>query len=336
MATLSRTRIKKALFKVEGTYGSDPSPAGGTDDVLLINSDDPVRPDFEAIQVRPHGSSFTHTIKDIIGKRKVGVTVSALMQGAGILPVGTAVPAVNGFTGLMALWKAARCTVTAENSDTVHIRPSTIAALQSVYGKIEEDGILWTIAGMYGNMRMSGGPGQPGVLCQFTGTGKYTEPADSTISGFVGPDRSEPFLGVTASITPSLGNAYDPGDGLVLDNFTFDTGTTINDVDDVTEATGLDRLLMTDARPTAQLVIAQDGGNTANLDFDEIYGDLTSRTVHGLSIAWGTTPNRVTLAVPTAQLLNAQPGSKNGYKILTLDYKCQHATAETEWNITIT
>ena len=335
-AQLSRTRIKPALFKAETTYGTDPTLAGGTDDVTLINSDDPIKPDFEGIPVRPHGASFTHTIKDIIGKRKTRVDCSFLMQGASVLPVTTTVPAVNGFTGNMAAWKSCGCTVTAAASTTVTIKPSTVAALESVYTKIEENGILWAIAGMYGNIRMSGGTGQPGVVCAYSGTGKYIEPTKATVSGFVGPDRSEPALSVTASITPSGGSAYNAADGLILDNFTLDLGTQVNDVDDITEATGLEKLLFTDRRPTMQVVIAQDAHDTSALDFDEIFGDLTGRVVHAVSIAWGTTPNLFTLAGPTAQLINATPGSKNGYKTLTLDYFLQHATAETEWSITIT
>jgi hypothetical protein len=178
--TLSRQRIAPVIAKVEATYGTDPIPAGGTDDVLTIDTPVPYNPMFETFEFRPHGSTFTRQL-DIIGQRVGEFDVQFLLQGSGTR--GTA--AINGFAGLGALLQCCAMTQTVNGGTSIVFTPSTIAAMKSTSIQMESNGALNEINGAQGNLTIRG-DSRTAPTCRVRGMGLYVAPSLGSISGWTG------------------------------------------------------------------------------------------------------------------------------------------------------
>jgi len=329
MATLSKERNVKVLAEVEATYNTSPTLAGGTDDVTVVDSPNPVTPNFGVVSQRPHSDSFTYTTKDQITTQLWNVALQFMMQGSTSRTGNT----VNGFKGLSALLQSSGMTETV-GADIV-FTPSAMSALKSAYCTVDTDGILHTIGGMVGNTIFRGSPETAGVICSYTGAGMYTAPTLATTSGYVGPDRAQPFRSITGGIKPSGGTLYNPAAGLCFDSFEFNRGFSNANVICAGASTGIAKIEGNDAMPTLQLIMALEKSATAGvLDYTDLYSDLTSRVDHWVQFQYGSGTNIVQFDFPTAQLLNIVPGVKNGYRIVTCTYKIRHATANSEFSIT--
>lgn len=331
MATASLSRFVTCVAKVEGTYATDPTLAGGTDDVTLIDSSDPIGMNQQVIRVQPHRSSFTHNVKDMAGRTLWDVTLQGVLQGSGSLGA-----VANGWTGQSALFQSAGFTQTVNAGTSLVLTPSTRSAQKSAYIKLELDGVLHTIAGCYGDLDIFGSVDLGKVRWQYRGTGLYSAPTAASISSVTAPDRAESCLGMTATITPSDGSAYAYADGLYLDGFRYKVNAASAPVDALNASYGVARMLYVDRAPTLELTVVLDTAS-ATLDYVDTYGDVLDSTVtHNISILWGTSPNKFKLLWPTAQLVSVgRPTTKKGYRVQTLSYKVMHATAETESTFTI-
>lgn len=335
MATLSTSRLVAMVAKVEATYGADPTLAGGTDDVTLIDSENPVSVDIGVQGVQPHTSAFTKTAKRLITTQLQ--TVRA--QGKFNYPAALAT-VDNGWNGQSALFQSCGITVTAgtPGSGNMTLAPSTKAALKSTYAKIEMDGVVHSVAGMYGtSLEISADTGSNVVpRWTYSGMGLYAEPAIGTISSVTAPDRAASILDATCGITPSGGSAYNEADGLILDSFRLRIPVSVGQVNSVLAPTGISRLLHTDRDPMFEVTLAMDLNDSANLDYEDIHGDLIGSTDHALNILWGSSPGKFEITIPTAQLVGiSAPSTKNGYRIITLTYNLRHATANSEWEMQV-
>ena len=325
--TISRSRCAPILAKVETTYGTDSAPAGNTDDVLAHDSFTPVGVDVRMVNPgTAHGTSLTQR-QDIPTRRLARISFKFPMIGSG--SAGSI--AVNGFRGGDALLQSARMKRLTVATTSLTYSPQAFKSEDSVTIWAEMDGVLHKLTGVYGNVTFSGNA-QGFVECRYEGVGEYAVPTAASISSWTGGSLTgEAFVGATTTYTGS-GSAVDP----VFDSFTFATNNVISEVDDADDANGMLRLLITDAAPTLQTVIALDADATGTPPYPALYDDLVDPTTQSVSIAWGTTPNLITMAFPEAQLTNVTPSSKNGYNIVTLDHKLTHTTANSEFSIAIT
>lgn len=334
MATPSIGRFVAVAAKVEGSYNDGTTTAaGGTDDVTIIDSSDPVGLNEQVITVQPHRSSFTQNVADMAGRSLWDVSLQGLVQGSG-----AAGAVANGFTGMSALWQAAGFTQTLNAGTSIVFTPSTYAAQKSVALKIETHGGFHSILGAYGDLEIFGSTALGKARWMWRGTGLYNAtPTLATLSGVTAPDRAESILGATAIITPSDGSAYNLAGGFWVDSFRYRVNAQPVPVEALNATTGgVARLLYVDRAPTLDLTLVCEMGTT-NLDYADLYGDKLHATVrHALSLTWGTTPNQFAMSWPTMQLRTiGKPTNKNGYRVQTLSYKVMHATAESESTFTI-
>lgn len=338
MATLSTSRLVAAVAKVESTYGDaigTTNPAGGTDDVTIIDSENPIAVQIGTQRVQPHTSSFTKTAKDLITSQLAQVSMQGLMQGPATLAT-----VDNGWNGLSAILQSCGMTVSVgtPGSGNITLTPSTKAALKSIGTKVDMDGVVHSLTGVYGTALTITGDTGANVKPRwsYTGLGLYEEPAIGTISGVTAPDRAYSCLGATCSITPSAGSAYNSANGLILDSFSLSISPTVGQVTDVLDSTGVNRLLHVNRDPTLSVTIAIDLNDSANLDYEDWHGDLIGSTDHAVNILWGTNPGKWEITVPTAQVIGISPPStKNGYRVQTYTYNLRHATANSEWEMIV-
>lgn len=336
MATLSRSRLVSCIAKSESSWGSDASPAGGTDDVTVIDSENPWSPNIESTSIRPHTASFTKQVKNVIGAQLAGVSLQGLMQG----PATKGTPD-NGTNGMIALWKSAglhNTNTTGGANDVVTWTPATKAQAVSATVEMDLDGYVCQVLGCFGSsLELFGDTGANAKpRWRYTGVGKYVEPAIGTISSVAAPDRATSALGGTASITPSGGSAYTCASGLVLNSWNIRFNSTIGSVRSVCESTAIKELIYADRTAQMTLQLAVDVNDSANLDIEDIHGDLIAQTTHLVTLTWGTDPYAWKINVPTAELMSISPPSTvDGYRVITVTYDLFHATANSEITIAV-
>lgn len=335
MATLSTARLVAAIAKSESTYGTDSSPAGGTDDVTIIESENPWSANIGTVRIQPHRKSFTHPAKDLITRQLADVRMSGLFQGPttrGVLD--------NGTSGMVALFKAAgvHAALTTGANGVVTLTQATKAQTVSATVKLDLDGMTCNVLGMLGNGLeiFADVTSNPKPRWSLTGVGLYAAPVIGTIGSVVAPDRAISILGGSASITPAGGSAYNCADGLILDSWRLRFAPAAGVVESMCSATGVDSLISTDRNPMLECTIAVDTNDSANLDIEDVYADLVGSSEHAVALQWGADPYLTRLTAATAQVVSiAGPTTKNGYRVITLNYKLYSATPEGEFALVI-
>lgn len=326
----SRTRIAPVMAEVEATLGTDPTPVAGTDDLLTFDSAVPWSLDVNRFELRPHGNSFTRGL-DVIAQRFGRVRFRSLLQGSGTRGTET----INGYKGLSACLQACGMTETATPATSIVLAPSTVAALKTSTLWVNHAGFIHKLNGCVGNVVMSGNP-RGAIECDFDFMGSYVAPVavSTTFDAFTGgTNRALPFL---ALVSPTInnGSAYT---GFVFKSFRFDAGVQMEVMDNANDSNGFEMILNIDRAPTLNITIAQDNYASATITYDEWFTDLFASTTHNVSFTQGTASGKIiAFSFPTAQVVNVTPQANGGHREVSIDYKLQHATAESEWSITIT
>lgn len=338
--TKSRERNAAALVKKETTEGSDPTPAGGTDDILLVENANPAEVEVDMIEYRPFAASLTRQA-DAIGPVRQPVDLAFWLCASG----SAGVEAVDGFAAIAALFQASGNKSTIVAATSITYAPATIAQLNTPSGTSpkcgpvtiwgEMGGLLHKINGTWGNMRITAGP-RTGAVCRFTGFGTYAAPASGTISGFTGGSLTAPIMRGSniLSITRAGGSAYNP----VLQNFAFDMGVDVQRVEDMNSATGIKAHVIIDRNPSLELTIAADADGSATLTYAQLHADMAATSLsHAVSMAVGSgAGNVITFTAATIQLQSIRKGVTNGIRTLTLRYKLYSGTPEGEWSLALT
>lgn len=339
MAELSRSRLLTCVAKVESAWGTDSTPAGGTDDVTVIESENPWSPNIERVAIRPHTASFTKQVKSAIGSQLAGVSLQGLLQG----PSTRGTPD-NGTAGMIALFNACGLheTNTTGVSGTVSFAPATVAQATSATVKMAGENILWSAPGFFGTSLTLSGDTSNNIKPRWAvqGIAKYVEPAITSggIASVTAPDRAVSALGGTASITPSGGNAYSCATtpALELLSWSVNFSATVGQVRSVCASTGISQLIHADRTGTMSLTMALESDDSATLDYEDIHGDLIGQTTHLVTLTWGTDPYKWKINVPTAELASISPPTTiNGFRAVTITYDLFHATANSEITIAV-
>jgi hypothetical protein len=328
--TISRSKKAPAIAKIETTYGTDPTPTGAANAFHTIDSAVTAAPNVSRIDFNVHGSSFTRPVGQI-GARTMGQRFNFMLEGKSGSP-GTAHP-----TG--AVLRSCGMAEALSGTISVTYSPQAMVSMESSTIVVEHDGVLHETNGWYGNIRMVAGP-RDGIRCSVDGRGLFKEPSQGTIASHTpGVLNAKAFLSVGLTITPLGGSAYTP----VLKSWTFNRGIVIEDVEDANSATGINRLLITDADPSIELVVALDTDASANLKYagtatNAIYENLQNARTHAVAFshATGSAGNKIAFSGPTLQLVNAAPTPGGGHRNVTLSYAGRHATANSEFSFTIT
>lgn len=340
MAVLSRSRLLTCVAKVESSWGSDSSPAGGTDDVTVIESENPWSPNIERVAIRPHTAAFTKQVKSVIGAQLASVSLQGLLQG----PATKGTPD-NGFAGLVALFNACglhETNTTGGANDNTSFAPATVAQATSATVKMAGEDVVWSAPGFFGTSLTLSGDTSNNVKPRWAvqGIAKYVEPAITSggIASVTAPDRAVSALGGTASITPSGGSAYSCATTPALDllSWSVNISANVGQVRSMCASTGISKLIHADRTGTMSLTMALESDDSATLDYEDIHGDLIGQTTHLVTLTWGTDPYKWKINVPTAELASiSAPTTVNGFRAVTITYDLFHATANSEITIAV-
>lgn len=327
--TVSRSRICPMMAVVETAYGSgatDPAFAPAADGLLAYDSAVPISLDISRIELRPHGASFTHR-SDIIAQRVAKLRFRCMLQGSGTAGDATIV----GYKGFDALLQG--CGVTSTDAGaTLSYTPAAISALKSVAIRINMNGVVHTVQGAYGTFSSSGDP-RNGNAVDFEFTGLYEAPLALTDQFDLwdgGAQRALGFLNLQSS-TINNGSAYTE----VLKSYRFAMNATIEPIDDANSATGMWGLVYADRAPTLNVVVGLDTDSGANIAYPEWFANCFAGTTHAVAWTQGTVSgNKWTQSFPTVQVVNVTPQASGAHRSISIDYKVQHATDNTEFTWT--
>lgn len=302
-------------------------PVGGTNDLLTHGNPVKFTPQVGFIKIRHHSSSRTRHV-GIPTDRTWAIELTGYMQGSGAL--GTV--AVNGFASIDALLQAAGMTRTASAGTSITYAPTAIGSEQKAVIYNENGGWLHKGNNAQGNIVLEGVP-TDGMTLTWTGNADYVEPNAASISGFTGgTDRTEAFLSIAGTITPSGGSAYVP----IVSSMKFDRGIQIAKVTDANSSTGIREYFIGDAEPTLTAVIAMDNDTGSNLTYAKFHTDFLAKTVHNVTFTQGqAAANKCKFTVPQAQIsaLSRQEGDK--YLLMTVEYIDTHTSADSEFSLVV-
>jgi len=319
------SQISPTLVKIGGSV----TPTGGTDDILTSGNSVKFTPKIDMIKLRQHSSSFTKRV-GIPAARRWQVALQFYMQGSG----GGGTVGVNGFAGIDALLQAGGM-ARATTAGTITYTPMPISSLGTAFAATiwnEQDGLLHKTYNAVGNPVFEGVP-TDGLKVTWTGQGDYEAPTQASISGFTGgTDRSEAFLGILGTITPSGGSGYTP----VVSRVTFDRGIRIAEMPDSNASTGIKKSFIVDGNPTLTLVIAADSDNSANLTYNKLHTDWTGKVVHSVVFTQGTAVgSRCKYTLSQSQISDLSRTEGDGYHLINLSYDITNTTDDTDFSIAI-
>jgi hypothetical protein len=349
---VSRSRILKAMAKSETTLLTDAAPAGGTNDLVIFRTENTFSADLAMVDTRPMGAAsgyFTRTLKKIPGMRSAKHNFQFWMRGHGQTTYAdiAAVHAFNGYSAISQILLACGTKLAVVGNTSCTYSPVAISTLdtdatsQRATVWAEHHNEIHKTVGCYGNLTLEGAP-DSGLLATFDGRGIFQNPTEGAISGWTGNGGGDPkaFLGMSASITPNGGSAYT----YVGKSFKFDAGVQVDVMEDFNAATGVNRINLLDALPSAEITLGMDTDTSANLLYGNttaaksIFTLLTAQTV--CSTTWtlsGGAGNILTFLAGQCQL-NGPPrlGVTRGHRTVTLPFDLMNSTGGSDFSLVVT
>ena len=284
------TRKRTILAKLETTYGTDPTPTGSANAILVRNlSITPLNAENVSRDlVRPYlGAS-----EQLIASAYVGVEFEVEMAGSGT--AGTA-PAYGP------LLQACGMTETDGASDVTYTPKSASFASVTMYYNV--DGVLHKVTGARGNVELIINARQIPVF-KFTFTGLYNAPTDA----------SAPSVTYTAFQTPLAANSDNTTDfelfsfGAALESLNIN----FNNAVQYRSLIGAEDVLLTDRQVNGQVVF--EAPTIASKDFFSL---ALGGTLGNLDITHGTAAgNMVQIVSSRVDVSNPTYQDQNGIHML--------------------
>jgi hypothetical protein len=284
------TRKRTILAKLETTYGTDPTPTGSANAILVRNlSITPLNAENVSRDlVRPYlGAS-----EQLIASAYVGVEFEVEMAGSGT--AGTA-PAYGP------LLQACGMTETDGASDVTYTPKSASFASVTMYYNV--DGVLHKVTGARGNVELVINARQIPVF-KFTFTGLYNAPSDA----------SAPSVTYTAFQTPVAANSDNTTDfelfsfGAALESLNINFNNAIQ----YRSLIGAEDVLMTDRQMSGQVVF-----EAPTITAKDFFSLALGSTLGNLDIIHGTTAgNMVQITSSRVDVSNPSYQDQNGIQML--------------------
>lgn len=291
MALLSRKRT--ILAKIETTYGTDPTPTGSANAILVRNLNiTPLNAENVSRDlVRPYlGAS-----EQLIASSYVGIDFEVEMAGSGT--AGTA-PAYGPLLQACGMSE----TVVAVTSVTYAPVSSSFKSVTLYYNV---DGVLHKITGARGNVEMTINSRQIPVF-KFTFTGLYNSPTDT----------SAPSVTYTAFQTPLAANS-DNTTGFSLFSYSGaleSLNINFNNAIQYRSLIGAEDVLMTDRQTNGQVVF--EAPTIATKDFFSL---ALGTTLGALDITHGVTGgNKVQITSSRVDVSNPTYQDQNGIQMMSV------------------
>jgi hypothetical protein len=308
-----RTSQRLLLAEIEATYGTDPTPTGAANAILVRNLE--ITPIQSDVVERELIRGFMGGFEVILANQRVELTFDVELAGSGT--AGTA-PAWGP------IMQAAGCSETIAASTSVTYAPVS-SSFSSITFYYYTDGVLHKVTGARGsfsiNAEVSGIP-----TISFSFQGIYNPPSDSSNPTPTYQNQAKPVLFKNGNTTSQQLFSY----AGAVQSFSFDLGASVV----YRELVGGTReVLYTDRRPSGTVVLEAELMATHDF-FTDITGSSTGNNTfqHGQ-----TAGNIVTFSAPQTDLTSASYSDSDGIQMLNLGFNATPTTAgNNEFEIVLT
>jgi len=290
------TRRRLILAKIETTYGTDPTPTGASNAVLVRNLE--IQPLVSDAVNRELVRPYLGQSDQLLAQTRVEVSFEVELAGSGT--AGTA-PAYGPVLRSCALSE----TISAGTSVTYAPESSGFESCTIYY---HEDGIRHKVTGCRGTFELTGEVGQIPVIA-FTMTGIYNAPTDETLPTPTYANQSTPLLFKQGNTTNFSAFSYSG----CLQSYNFSMA---NDVI-YRELVGCTKeIMITNRAPSGTIVI--EAPTIAAKDFFTI---ATGTSTGSITFQQGTTAgNIVTMTTAQSDLGSLTYSDMDGVQMLNMPF----------------
>lgn len=294
MALLTRKRL--ILAKAEATYGTDPTPTGSANAILVRNLDIvPLQSDIVQRElIRPYLGNY----EQLLAQTRVQVTFEVELAGSGAAGTAPAYGPVLKACGLSE-------TVVATTSVT-YAPVSTSFSSVTIY--FYEDGIRHIVTGARGTFTLNGQVGAIPTIA-FTMTGIYNAPTDTALATPTYANQATPLIFKNGNTTSFSAFSYSGA----LQSIDLNLG---NEIVYRELIGGTKEVLITDRKPAGTMSI-----EAVLLATKNYFTVSTGSTTGSISFQHGTTAGNIaTLTMAQSDLADASYADLNGIAMLNLPY----------------
>jgi len=294
MALLTRKRL--ILAKAEATYGTDPTPTGSANAILVRNLDIvPLQSDIVQRElIRPYLGNY----EQLLAQTRVQVTFEVELAGSGAAGTAPAYGPVLKACGLSE-------TVLATTSVT-YAPVSTSFSSVTIY--FYQDGIRHIVTGARGTFTLNGQVGAIPTIA-FTMTGIYNAPTDTALATPTYANQATPLIFKNGNTTSFSAFSYSGA----LQSIDLNLG---NEIVYRELIGGTKEVLITDRKPAGTMSI-----EAVLLATKNYFTVSTGSTTGSISFQHGTTAGNIaTLTMAQSDLADASYADLNGIAMLNLPY----------------
>jgi len=290
------TRRRLILAKIESVYGTDPTPTGASNAILVRNLE--IQPLVAETVNRDLVRPYMGQADQLLAQTRVEVTFEVELAGSGAAGTAPAYGPVLRSCGLSE-------TISAGTSVTYAPESSGFESCTIYY---HEDGIRHKVTGCRGTFELNGEVGQIPVI-SFTMTGIYNAPTDETLPTPTYANQAAPLLfkqGNTINFS-----AFSYSGCLQSYNFSIANSVVYRELVGCTK-----EILITDRAPAGTIVI-EAPTITAKDFFAAATGSSTGSITfqHG-----GTAGNIVTMTTAQSDLGNLTYSDMDGVQMLNMPF----------------
>ena len=294
MALLTRKRL--ILAKAEATYGTDPTPTGSANAILVRNLDIvPLQSDIVQRElIRPYLGNY----EQLLAQTRVQVTFEVELAGSGAAGTAPAYGPVLKACGL---------------SETVVVTTSvTYAPVSTSFSSVTiyfyQDGIRHIVTGARGTFTLNGQVGAIPTIA-FTMTGIYNAPTDTALATPTYANQATPLIFKNGNTTSFSAFSYSGA----LQSIDLNLG---NEIVYRELIGGTKEVLITDRKPAGTMSI-----EAVLLATKNYFTVSTGSTTGSVSFQHGTTAGNIaTLTMAQSDLADASYADLNGIAMLNLPY----------------
>jgi len=294
MALLTRKRL--ILAKAEATYGTDPTPTGSANAILVRNLEiTPLQSDIVQRElIRPYLGNY----EQLLAQTRVQVTFEVELAGSGAAGTAPAYGPVLKACGLSE-------TVVATTSVT-YAPVSTSFSSVTIY--FYQDGIRHIVTGARGTFTLNGQVGAIPTIA-FTMTGIYNAPTDTALATPTYANQATPLIFKNGNTTSFSAFSYSGA----LQSIDLNLG---NEIVYRELIGGTKEVLITDRKPAGTISI-----EAVLLATKNYFTVSTGSTTGSVSFQHGTTAGNIaTLTMAQSDLADASYADLNGIAMLNLPY----------------
>jgi hypothetical protein len=298
------------LAKAETVYGTDPTPTGAANAILVYEAD--VKETHEAIE-RNVQWNFLGRPASLKGESYCEVSFKVDVVGSGSVALAPRIGAVLKACGLAeTIQSGASVTYTPTSSPT-----------NSVTLYLYKDGRLHTITGARGNVKLTYDSGKP-LTAEFTMKGIYADPsvAANATCTYESTATNPP-------VCKSSAFTYNSKTTLVTKTVELDFGNTVAKRQSLNAATGVAGFEVTDRKPTVSVDPECQVETSYTFRTDMLNGALKQISV----VATRAAGNIVTLTVPKFNITKVEYADREGILVEKLEGEACVNTTDDDFTI---